>query len=152
MAWKEYCAEYLIKELLKRMDRCTGHRDITAILLKTALRTKHFIDLSIETICHKLPNLITLRKNPLENTEGREENAGKEHFLPFPQYFPSFESRICIFKSYLFCGRWVHFEQVITIFFIYTYFNTLKKKALGKHYEKKVKAISPFSTMFSMQS
>ena len=29
MAWKEYCAEYLLKGLKERMDRCTGCRDIT---------------------------------------------------------------------------------------------------------------------------
>ena len=36
-AWKEYCAEYWLKEHHEIMDRCTGRRDITEILLKTAL-------------------------------------------------------------------------------------------------------------------
>ena len=38
-AWKEYCAVYWLKELLESMDRCTGCRDKTEILLKTALNT-----------------------------------------------------------------------------------------------------------------
>ena len=33
VAWKEYCAEYWLKELQKSMDRCTGH-NISEILLK----------------------------------------------------------------------------------------------------------------------
>ena len=39
VAWKEYCAEHWLKELQGSMDRCTGLRDITEILLKTALNT-----------------------------------------------------------------------------------------------------------------
>ena len=39
MAWKEYFAEYWLKEIRESMDRCTGRRDITEILLKTALST-----------------------------------------------------------------------------------------------------------------
>ena len=39
VAWKEYCAEYWLKELQESMNRCTGRRDITEILLKTALNT-----------------------------------------------------------------------------------------------------------------
>ena len=29
VAWKEYCAEYWLKELQESMDRCAGRRDIT---------------------------------------------------------------------------------------------------------------------------
>ena len=39
VAWAEYCAEYWLKELQESMDRCTGHRDMTEILLKMALNT-----------------------------------------------------------------------------------------------------------------
>ena len=39
VAWKEYCAKYWLKELQESMDRCTGRRDITKILLKAALNT-----------------------------------------------------------------------------------------------------------------
>ena len=39
VAWKEYCAEYWLKELWELMDRFTGRRDITEILLKMALNT-----------------------------------------------------------------------------------------------------------------
>ena len=39
VAWKEYCAEYWLKDLQEsNMDRCTGHCDITEILLKMALK------------------------------------------------------------------------------------------------------------------
>ena len=34
---KEYCAQFRLKELQESMNRCTGHRDITEILLKKAL-------------------------------------------------------------------------------------------------------------------
>ena len=39
VAWKEYFAEYSLKELQERMDRCTGCSDITEILLKMTLNT-----------------------------------------------------------------------------------------------------------------
>ena len=39
VAWKEYWAEYWLKELQESIDRCTGRRDITEILLKSALNT-----------------------------------------------------------------------------------------------------------------
>ena len=39
MAWKEYCAEYWLKELKGSVDRCTGLRDKTEILLQRALNT-----------------------------------------------------------------------------------------------------------------
>ena len=39
VAGKEYCAEYWLKDLQESMERCTGHHDITEILLKTALNT-----------------------------------------------------------------------------------------------------------------
>ena len=53
MAIKEYYAEYWLKELQKSMDRCTGHHDITEILLKTALK-HHTIN---HTIIEKHKNL-----------------------------------------------------------------------------------------------
>ena len=39
VAWKEYWAEYWIRELRESMNRCTGRIDITKLLLKTALNT-----------------------------------------------------------------------------------------------------------------
>ena len=39
VAWKEYCAEYWLKEHQESTDRCTGRHDITEILLKTVLNT-----------------------------------------------------------------------------------------------------------------
>ena len=63
MAWKNYCAEYWLKELQESMDRCTGCHDITEILLKTALNT-------IQSF-----NLTTLKKNGFENIVRIGENA-----------------------------------------------------------------------------
>ena len=37
VAWKEYCGENWLKELQESMDRCTGCRNITEILLKMVL-------------------------------------------------------------------------------------------------------------------
>ena len=39
VVWEEYCAKYWLKELQESVDRCTGHRNIKEILLKTALNT-----------------------------------------------------------------------------------------------------------------
>ena len=44
VAWKEYCAEYWLKELQESMDRCTGRQDVTEILLKTALNSVQSIN------------------------------------------------------------------------------------------------------------
>ena len=44
VAWKEYCAEYWLKELQESIDRCTAYHDITEILLKTALNTIQLIN------------------------------------------------------------------------------------------------------------
>ena len=41
VAWKEYCAEYWLKELQESMDRCTGHCNIAEILLKMVLNIIH---------------------------------------------------------------------------------------------------------------
>ena len=43
VAWREYYAEYLLKELQEKTDRCTGHCNITEILLETALNTVQLI-------------------------------------------------------------------------------------------------------------
>ena len=39
LAWREYCAEYWLRECQEYIDSCTGHCDITEILFKTALNT-----------------------------------------------------------------------------------------------------------------
>ena len=38
VAWKEYCVEHWLKELQESMDRCTGGRDMSEILL-----TSHYL-------------------------------------------------------------------------------------------------------------
>ena len=47
VAWKEYCAEYWLKELQESMSRCTGRHDITEILLKNGIK-HHTINQAIE--------------------------------------------------------------------------------------------------------
>ena len=68
----------------------------------------------------------------VENIVGKGENAS---YLLFPDFFlqPPSSGSLKVRNVWL------------TFFPTYTHFNTLKKKALGKL------AISPFSTMFSMQ-
>ena len=51
MALKEYCTEYWLKELQESMDRCTGHRDLTEILLKTTLNIIQSIITHIFRFC-----------------------------------------------------------------------------------------------------
>ena len=43
VAWKEYCAEYRLKELQESISRCTGHCNITEILLKTVFNNRQSI-------------------------------------------------------------------------------------------------------------
>ena len=51
VAPKENCAGHWLKELQKSIDWCTGHRDITEILLKKALNTIKIIhSISFEKI------------------------------------------------------------------------------------------------------
>ena len=39
VSWKEFCAEYWLKELQESRDRCTGRRAITEMPLKKVLNT-----------------------------------------------------------------------------------------------------------------
>ena len=45
--------------------------------------------------------LTTLKKKPLENTIGKVENAGNQHFLLFPQSFLLNQTEKSLFKQYL---------------------------------------------------
>ena len=42
-------------------------------------------------------------KTPLENIEGKVENAGNQHFLLFSQCFLLFPEQFLNFQSHLFC-------------------------------------------------
>ena len=64
VAWKEYCAEYWLKELQESTDRCTGRRDITEILLKTALNTIQSINRWTKRIQIVLQEMCNLISNP----------------------------------------------------------------------------------------
>ena len=45
----------------------------------------------------------TLTKKPFENTVGKGENAGNQHFLLLPQCFLPIPKRISVFELRLFC-------------------------------------------------
>ena len=38
VSWKEYCAEYWLKEFQESMDRCNGCHNVTEITLKTGIK------------------------------------------------------------------------------------------------------------------
>ena len=48
-------------------------------------------------------SLTAYRKKTFENIAGKEENAGKQHFLVFPQYFLPVSNQSLLFESHLFC-------------------------------------------------
>ena len=50
VAWKEHCAEYWLKELQERMDRRTGYRNVTEMLLKTVLNIMQSINLYLGSL------------------------------------------------------------------------------------------------------
>ena len=39
------------------------------------------------------------RKRSFENIVGKEENAGKQHFLFVPQCFPSYETQLSVLSN-----------------------------------------------------
>ena len=45
---------------------------------------------------------------PFENIEGKEENAGNQHFHLFPQCFLPITERISVFELHLFCRLQTH--------------------------------------------
>ena len=98
--WKEYCTVYWLKELLESINRCTGCRDISKILLKMALDTIQSINYPF-TILEHWQILTLLMKSPLENIVGKGENAGNQHFLLFPQSFLALQKEIASFEPKL---------------------------------------------------
>ena len=89
MAWKEYCAEYWLKECQESMDRCSGRREKNEVLLKLFTTQSQL--------------LTTLKKESFENIVVKEENAGNQHFLLFPQCSLSYPEQILPFESRLLC-------------------------------------------------
>ena len=55
-------------------------------------------------LLHKCRLWMTLGKKTYENIEGKEENAGNQHFLHFPQYFLHYQRKIVPFRLQLNCG------------------------------------------------
>ena len=52
------------------------------------------IDLCQSTQVDLARNIKPWRKKPFENIVGKEENAGNQHFLLFPQCFLSYETQL----------------------------------------------------------
>ena len=86
MAWKEYCAENWLKELQESMDRCSGHCDITGILLKMALNT-------IQSILY---NLLTCEEKPVEKNCGKRRKSWSPAF----PYICTMFSNLSFHESY----------------------------------------------------
>ena len=49
VVWKEYCAEYWLKELQESMDRCTGHCDVTENNVENGIK-HHTINQSVHLL------------------------------------------------------------------------------------------------------
>ena len=47
---------------------------------------------------HYLTTLMTLYQKPFQNIMGKGENAGNQHFLPFPKCFLAFPEQISIYQ------------------------------------------------------
>ena len=71
----------------------TDHNDMT-LAIKVALNPN--------TTNHLQP-LTTLKKKAQENTVGKGENAGKQHFLLFPQCFLHYQGEKLSLKQPLIC-------------------------------------------------
>ena len=54
------------------------------------------------TLYNTIPTYFTLNEKALENIVGKGENAGDQHFLLLPQYFPPLPKKIQLFDSLLF--------------------------------------------------
>ena len=71
-------------ETRSRSKFYTGGCD--CVVMKFTFPDEHKQEISL-TLYHTIPTLTILRKKALENTVGKGENAGNQHFLLFPQCF-----------------------------------------------------------------
>ena len=115
--WKEYCAEYWLKELQESMDRCTGRCDITEIMLKMAFKTIQSINpfllklipcfpmLSVNNYPITIQCLILTHKGciAVEEIVRKGEIACIKQFLLFSQCFLPYMILIFHFKCTLKC-------------------------------------------------
>ena len=68
---------------------------------------------------------MTLKKEPFKNIVGKEENAGNQHFLPFPQCFLSYPEQILPFGSPSIC------LQMLSIWTAQKFCRVVKGKEIG---------------------
>ena len=52
---------------------------------------------------HTVPNFNDPKEDGLENTVGKGEDAGNQHFLLFPRCFPLYHREISLFLQHLIC-------------------------------------------------
>ena len=62
------------------------------------------------TLYHTIPTFNDPEKEPFENSVGKEENAGNQHFLLFPQCFLSYLEQILPFESTLSSANAFNFD------------------------------------------
>ena len=89
-----------------------------------------FFSLSLNlSIYHTIP---TLKKNASENTVEKEENAGNQHFLLFPQCFLVYHKEKMSFKQCLIfglqmlsiwsCPKICHFGKGLIVYYSHSHF------------------------------
>ena len=59
--------------------------------LESCIKLLYHSIISTLTLYHTMTTFDHWRKNPFENIMGKEENAGNQHFLLFPQCLLSYE-------------------------------------------------------------
>ena len=64
------------------------------------------------TLYNTIPTLNDPDKEGLENIVAKQENAGYQHLLLFPQLFLPLHRQISIFQSHLFC--WLQMLSILT--------------------------------------
>ena len=128
------------------MDRCNGRRDITEILLKTALKTitvNHLqIFITLELFTNNTDFFMTLIHLTSKNIKGKGENAGNQHFLRFPQCFFSILSQTEIITQATFIlssanALNLSSDRGLTHYHTIPHFDALQIHTFGKHCEKR---------------
>ena len=105
MAWKEYCAEYWLKELQDSMDRCTDHRNIIEILLKNYVK-HHTINQSVFSVQQLLalsqisPCFYMSEVHVFKKHCGKMRNCSLQAISHFSSFFYPFGELFAIFIKF----------------------------------------------------
>ena len=127
-----FCCWYISIRISGLLNLFPDNKSLDWSRLKAFADNKLTVTQDIKVISHKIENIV-----------GKEENAGYQHFLLFPQYFQKF--------FFLHCVKSRH--RVLTHSHTMTPFDAPEKQAFWKHCGKRrncsLWAISPFPTVFS---